>query len=510
MSYKDNETNKGKKWCKEEIDDLCKELNNRCQIIDIATSHKRTENAVRLYGLSLAHKLLNDKTIEEVVQVFGFTATEIEEYNAFKIKQDLKNKEKKESVKKEAKAKQSIADISVEETVEIKLNEEQTDVFNKATQTQENIFLTGSPGTGKSHTLKKIIAHYKDVGRSLGITSTTGCSAILIGARTLHSFLKLGISDKTPKQLATNLKKYPELYYKILTLETLIIEEVSMLSDKTFDIISEYLSLIRSDPKPFGGIQLLLVGDFCQLPPVKDDFCFKSKEWLRLSPVIMILKILVRQDGDNIFQKILERARFNNINDEDIEILKECKKQPNIQYTCLCATNKDADAINREEFDKLLINGCEKRAYVNSMNKKDKLELCKGCKVMVNWNIDLDAHIINGTTGVVSSFTDEHVVIKITNSERFYKIKHVNIKDEDTQFIKCSIMPLQLAWAITIHKSQGSTIDYLQANLGLSIFADGQAYVALSRVKTLKNLAVLDIKKSVFKTNPYVEAFYNE
>ena len=175
----------------------------------------------------------------------------------------------------------------------------------------------------------------------------------------------------------------------------------------------------------------------------------------------------------------------------------------------MCATNKDADAINREEFDKLSKNGVEKRAYVNSMNKKDKLELCKGCKVMVNWNIDLDAHIINGTTGVVTSFRAEHVVIKITNSNRFYKIKHINIKDEDTQIIKYIIMPLQLAWAITIHKSQGSTIDYLQANLGLSIFADGQAYVALSRVKTMENLAVLDIKKSVFKTNPYVEAFYN-
>ena len=308
MSYKDNETNKGKKWCKEEIDDLCKELNSRIPIIDIAASHKRTENAVRLYGLSLAHKLLNDKTIEEVIKMFGFTSTEIEEYNAFKVKQLLKSKEKKDSTKKEADAKQSIEDTSIEETVEIKLNEEQEDVFNKATQTEENVFLTGSPGTGKSHTLKKIIAHYKDVGRSVGITSTTGCSAILIGARTLHSFLKLGISDKTPKQLATNLKKYPDVYYKILTLETLIIEEVSMLSDKTFDTISEYLSLIRSDPKPFGGIQLLLVGDFCQLPPVKDDFCFKSNEWARLEPVIMILKILVRQDGDNIFQNILERA----------------------------------------------------------------------------------------------------------------------------------------------------------------------------------------------------------
>ena len=142
------------------------------------------------------------------------------------------------------------------------------------------------------------------------------------------------------------------------------------------------------------------------------------------------------------------------------------------------------------------------------MKKTDKLEICEGCKVMVNWNVDIGARIINGTSGTIISLNDEYVNIKITNSNRSYKVKHMTIKDENTGMVLASIMPLQLAWAITIHKSQGATLDYLLTDLGLSIFAFGQAYVALSRVKTLKNLALIDIRKDSFKTNPSVKEFY--
>ena len=125
-------------------------------------------------------------------------------------------------------------------------------------------------------------------------------------------------------QLVYNLKKHPEVIDKLANLEVLIIEEVSMLSDKLFTTISKYLSLIRKNPEPFGGIQLLLVGDFCQLPPIDYNFCFVSEEWIRLNPNIMNLQTLVRQDGDIQFQKILEKARTETITDDDISILKEC------------------------------------------------------------------------------------------------------------------------------------------------------------------------------------------
>jgi len=509
MSYKNNESNKGKRWSKDEITDLTTEFTNKITISDIALLHKRSERAIELQGLLLASKLLKDNPINEVNQIYGFNAEDFEKYNKFKIKQEENKKKLQEENKKEKKLKKEI--LVDTEVIEIKLNEEQTKAFNIATKSKENIFLTGSPGTGKSHTLKKIISHYKDENRIIGITSTTGCSAILIGARTLHSFLKLGIHKKTPQQLVLGLKKFPDIFNKLKLLETLIIEEVSMLSAELFDTISKYLSIIRNDDKPFGGIQLLLVGDFCQLPPVQGSFCFESIEWQRLSPVIINLTTLVRQDNDKYFQEILQRTRFSDITDEDIDILKQCKRKDNINYTCLCATNKEADLINNNEIEKLLLNSNNKPSFfVNSLNKKDKLKLCVGCKIMINWNIDIDSHIVNGTTGVITSLNDESVVINITNRNKSYTVKHMNIKDEDTGYLIGKIMPLQLAWATTIHKSQGATIDYLELNLGQSIFANGQAYVALSRVKTLDNLSIININKYAFTTDKFVYEFYKK
>ena len=521
MSYKNNETNIGKKWSDEEITDLKKELTDSIPFSEIALSHKRSERAIELQGLNLANKILTtelkDKGSSDE-KIYGFDLHQIKEFVDFKEKQK-ENHEKKLKEKKEKEEQEelngfksmSLMDFLNEKDesfMNIELNKEQQDVFDKITTTNENVFLTGSPGTGKSYTLKKIIGHFKYISKNVGITSTTGCSAILIGARTLHSYLKLGISDKTAEQLVYNLKKHSEVMDKLANLETLIIEEVSMLSDKLFTTISKYLSLIRKNPKPFGGIQLLLVGDFCQLPPINDNFCFLSDEWTRLNLSIMNLQTLVRQDGDIKFQKILERARTETITDEDISILKECKKRDGIEYTCLCATNKEADKINNEELNKLKEKESLIFKYVNSMKKTDKLEVCEGCKVMVNWNIDISAHIINGTTGTIISLDNECVIIKITNTNRLYKIKHMSIKDENTGLILATIMPLQLAWGITIHKSQGATLDYLLTDLGLSIFAFGQAYVALSRVKTLKNLALIDIRKDSFKINPSVKEFY--
>lgn len=528
MSYKDNETNVGKKWSNEEITDLKKELTDNTPISEIALSHKRTERAIELQGLNLANKFLTtelkDKESSNVEKIYGFTLEQIKEFVDFKEQQELKRKEKqKENREKKLKEKKEKEELNgfksmslmdylneKDETfMNIQLNQEQQEVYDKVTTTDENIFLTGSPGTGKSYTLKKIIGHFKYVSKNVGITSTTGCSAILIGARTLHSYLKLSITDKTPEQLVYNLKKHPQVVDKLENLEVLIIEEISMLSDKLFTTISKYLSLIRDNPKPFGGIQLLLVGDFCQLPPVKDNFCFLSEEWIRLKPTIMNLKTLVRQGGDMNFQKILERARTEKITDEDISLLKNCKKKEGIDYTCLYATNKEADKINNEELNKLKERCSATFKYVNSMNKSDKLELCEGCKIMVNWNVDISSGIINGTTGNVISLDKECVTIKITNTNRICKIKHMNIKDENTGTLLATIMPLQLAWAITIHKSQGATLDYLLTDLGLSIFAFGQAYVALSRVKNLNNLALIDIRRDSFKIHPSVKEFYN-
>jgi ATP-dependent DNA helicase PIF1 len=515
MSYKDNETNKGQRWSTEEIDDLIRELNEKISIFDIATSHKRTEKAIELQGLNLAHKLVTSE-LKDITEIYGFSIQQINDYYEFKQKQDLERKEKQKLLKEKKKKEvielsdeMSLSDYlneSDESYLNIQLNEEQQLAYDKVTTTDESIFLTGPPGTGKSHTLRKIIGYLKNNSKNVGITSTTGCSAILIGARTLHSYLKLSIKDKTPKQLFNGLSKFPEIKDKLINLDVLIIDEISMLSNRLFEIISNYLSLVRNDDRPFGGIQLILVGDFCQLPPVQDTFCFLSDEWTRLNPSVINLNTLVRQEGDTKFQELLERARMGLITDDDVTLLQECKKKEDIDYICLCSTNKQADTINTTELERLIQDG--KDIFTYKTRTKDKLKLCIGCKVMVNWNIDIEKGIVNGTTGTVVNLDKNIVSIKISNSSRVYKVKYVNIKDENTGLILQTIMPLQLAWGITIHKSQGATIDYLLTDLGSSIFADGQAYVALSRVKNLDNLALIDVKKKSFKTNYNVKRFY--
>lgn len=514
MSYKDNETNVGKKWSKEEIDDLKVELNDKLSYSKIAEKHKRSERAIKLYGLNLANKLLESEYKNKHIDcILGFNISEINEYNSFKENEKKRKKEKQKAKQDEKqnvrhKEKQNFNENNGTNYFKKhqELNYEQKQYYNKIIETEESVFLTGSPGTGKSFTLRKLIEYFKDNNYNIGITSTTGCSAILIGARTLHSFLKINVSKKNALQLYKHIQKYPEKMKEIQDLQILIIEEISMLSDKLFDTISEYLSLICKNEKPFGGIKLILVGDFCQLPPVEDNFCFLSKEWQRLNPLIMNLKKLLRQGTDVKFQKLLNRARTGKITDEDITLLKSCKKQEHIEYTCLCSTNKEALIINKNKLKELSDLGNLLVIYKNL--NKEKLELCKGCKVMVNWNIDIQNHIVNGTTGTVEHLELDNVIIKITNTEKLYKIKYITIKDENTGLTITKGMPLQLAWATTIHKSQGATIDYLLTDLGSTIFNDGQAYVALSRLKNLSNLALIDVKKNSFRTNHFVKEFY--
>ena len=204
MSYKDNETNVGKKWSKEEIDDLKVELNDKLSYSKIAEKHKRSERAIKLYGLNLANKLLESEYKNKHIDcILGFNISEIDEYNSFKENEKKRKKEKQKAKQDEKqKAKQDEKQNFNENNgtnyfkKHQELNYEQKQYYNKIIETEESVFLTGSPGTGKSFTLRKLIEYFKDNNYNIGITSTTGCSAILIGARTLHSFLKINVSKK--------------------------------------------------------------------------------------------------------------------------------------------------------------------------------------------------------------------------------------------------------------------------------------------------------------------------
>jgi len=402
----------------------------------------------------------------------------------------------------------------------VQLSEEQLSILDSI-KSKNNIFLSGSAGTGKTTTIKAIINYAKYNKINIGITATTGCAAVLIGGYTLHSFLGIGLAEGSVKSLYNRIKQeqYKHTFNKLFTLQLLIIDEVSMLNDELFIKISEYLSLIRDNKDPFGGIQVMLCGDFYQLPPVKGDYCFKSPEWERINFVNYILKTIYRQQNDETFKAILNRAKDGTITDTDIDILKECINNnfsADIIPTKIYSYNSHVNKINEEAYLKLKTPEMEYNTvyknknsinYANKLNIQESIKLCINAQVMVTRNINPQDGIVNGTRGKVVELNAASVTIELVNGNK-HVINITEISPEDDDKIRVSYIPLKLAWAITIHKSQGVTLDCAEIDLSSNIFERGQAYTALSRVKDLKNVKINEVSKDVFRTDPSVVTFY--
>ena len=413
------------------------------------------------------------------------------------------------------------------------MNEEQQEAFDIVTKQRSNIFLTGPAGTGKSFTIKEIVNWAKLTQKRLGVTSSTGTSAITINGRTLHSFLGIGLAKKDAYQLYMTAKRNSNLIEKLKLLDILIVDEISMISDKLFDKVSEYLGLIRKNKSPFGGIQLILCGDMCQLPPVDGEYCFKAKTWSLLSLNIIELKTLVRQDGDKEFQLILNEARFGTISDSNIKRLKSLQN-PNfgeVQPTVLYSKNINVDSVNDGEYTNLIKNGAIERVYYtqfsnnkHSQNWAESLKLpvevrlCIGAQVMLTVNLCVDEGLANGSRGVVTEFTENGPVVLFKTGDQVVIEPWIFVDDNEDESssdgedekitVKC--IPLRLAYALTIHKSQSATLDSAVVSLGASIFEYGQAYTALSRVRDMQSIKVIDVLKSSFQTHPDVVEFYKK
>lgn len=417
--------------------------------------------------------------------------------------------------------------------IDIKLTSSQQEAYSFMKE-GKSVFITGSAGTGKTSCIKLFIKLYKE-SKIMGITSTTGISALLFGGTTLHSFLGIGLGKGSVEELCSKIFKRSYLRKRWCELETLIIDEVSMLSPVLFDKLEEIARRVRYNERPFGGIQLILSGDFCQLPCIgTDTFCFESKMWSKCVDHTVYLSEIIRQK-DLDFQECLNNVRIGYISSKTRKLLKsrvrvELKNNFGVRPTKLYSTNYSVDYINNKELDVLAESDpdfyeykMETHIYKGVKNPKSMIEkykkkcsvpetiqLCVGAQVMLLYNLDLDNGLVNGSRGVIKGFCDDLPVVKFLNGRELVIDYYTwEVEELGKKIMRVIQIPLKLAYALTIHRSQGCSLDYVELDLS-NIFEYGQAYVGLSRVKNLEGLSILGIDFDNINAHPKAVEFYKE
>ncbi|XP_061399651.1 ATP-dependent DNA helicase PIF1 [Musca vetustissima] len=410
----------------------------------------------------------------------------------------------------------------------LRLCQEQMDVL-KACISGKSIFFTGSAGTGKSFLLRKIISALPPDGTVA--TASTGVAACLIGGVTLHAFAGIGGGDAT-LQRCYELASRPASAQAWRKCKRLIIDEISMVDGQYFDKIEAVARHIRRNDRPFGGIQLILCGDFLQLPPVikREDnssqtppqrFCFQSSAWEKCIEFVYELKEVHRQ-SDPEFVSILNHLRIGHINEDITKRLKATSKQKvegnGILATQLCSHTNDANSINESKLENLPTEKVLFRAEDSdpTMTKQldsqvqapSQLYLKIDAQVMLLKNINISQGLVNGARGVVVRFEKGVPVVRFKNNTE-YSCKHEKwiIKTPNGGTVTRRQVPLKLAWAFSIHKSQGLTLDCVEMSLS-KVFEAGQAYVALSRAKSLDSVRILDFDPKQVWANPQVLQYY--
>jgi len=358
---------------------------------------------------------------------------------------------------------------------------------------------------------------------AVALTAVTGTAAMLIGGRTLHSWLGCGRGEGP----ASGWRVSDAAAARIRAARVLVLDEVSMVDADFLDGASTYLSGVRGDPAPFGDLQVIFVGDFAQLPPVRGGFAFTAQAWRALAPAVCQLTTVVRQ-VDPVFQEMLQRLRRGRPLPEDIARLEECRATEfasGVTPTRLCALNRDAEAINQRELAALLAGGAAPVeistatrgggagvAWAASAGIPGAFVAAIGAQVMVTRNVTDRAGAIelaNGTRGVLVAADETTATIRRMDGT-VRVLAFARAVDEGNARNGASFIPLQLAWAISIHRSQGATLDALEVDLGPSVFEAGQAYVAISRARDLASVRITRLDPRAFRCHPAVLAFYDE
>ena len=422
------------------------------------------------------------------------------------------------------------------------LNKEQKEAFDAVVNGQ-SMFITGPGGTGKSYLLQTLYANFKGLtGKNLAITAMTGCAALLLGpwAKTLHSWAGIGIGRLPAESIAKTIATDSRKKKRWRNTDCLVIDEVSMLTPTLLEYLDQVGRIVRKCDKPFGGIQIVFVGDFYQLPPVSKEndgltFAFQSPLWSTVVTKTVQLTQILRQK-DPIFQQILNEARTGSLTAESYAILESRKtmdwKRQEIKPTLLFTKNQDVSAINDAQLGKLTGEEHVFRAETTRaprlppdvlrtiVDKLDKdapyeLELCikEKSQVMLLTNQDPPAGLVNGSRGIVTGFgNDGYPLVKFLNGPalpvRIPPAAWSSDSEKDGDGVTREQIPLRLAYALTIHKAQGASLDSALIDVGPSTFEYGQAYVALSRVRSMEALYIFEIAQRAFRAHPAVKAFY--
>ncbi|MBU1160769.1 MAG: AAA family ATPase, partial [Patescibacteria group bacterium] len=388
-----------------------------------------------------------------------------------------------------------------------------------------NIYLTGAAGSGKTFLLNQYIKFLKNKEIAVGITASTGVAATHMNGTTIHSWSGMGVKDSiSDKDLLKLLKKY---YLKhIFRTKVLIIDEVSMLHPHQLDLVDAICKIFKANPKPFGGMQIVLCGDFFQLPPVNRDnseirFVDQSEIWNNMDMKICYLDEQHRQKDDKITQ-ILNDIRTNKTGEHTLQDLRQrYNKQITgfVKPTRLYTHNVDVIAINNRELNLLQ----EKKKYKYTMQVSggkaliailqksclapEELFLKKGAIVMFVKN-NFDQGYVNGTMGRIIDFDENNFPVVETKTGKQIIVHTTDWIIEEEGKIKAMIrqMPLRLAWAITVHKSQGMTIDAVEMDLSKS-FVQGMGYVALSRARSLESMRLMGLNQMALQVNQDVLEF---
>ncbi|KAL2932636.1 ATP-dependent DNA helicase pfh1 [Bienertia sinuspersici] len=429
--------------------------------------------------------------------------------------------------------------------VSVQWTDQQLQVFD-AIERRQSVFITGSAGTGKTMLIQEIIKLLRKLHgkKEVSVTAPTGIVACSLGGQTLHSFAGVGLAEADAETLLSKVLDNKRVLRRWRMVKALVVDEISMVEGEFFDKLEYLARMIRENDEPWGGIQLVVSGDFLQLPPISvgkkknsdsdKEYAFEADSWDQSFQLQVGLNTIFRQSDPQLI-KLLQGIRKGELDDEGLDLLEQCRcmdNEPDETVVRLFPRIADVSRVNDmrlkglgeeiivyEAFDR------GERHWIDQLDRgiaPNNLQLCKGARVMLTKNLNVKGQLVNGATGKITGFKKaiKGNIVKICDrkmlpivkfdcgTEMVMKPLKWNVEVGDKIRATRLQLPLILAWAMSIHKSQGMTVDRLHTNLSKA-FGFGMIYVALSRLRSLDGLSFSsDFHPSKIKAHPKVLEYY--